>query len=174
MLLHKKLMIAKSYIKGNLERIERLYNKSSNIQDGLFYSKLAILELCGWIEISMDDIILRLAKKHLKQSKNIGFVEKEVIKRTYGFDYSRHFRKMLINIIGIAGVEKLEKKIDSIKFQLMISSLDSLKLYRDSEAHTYIKGTTKRMDAPSVTMNRISDIYNGLKNIDDELRRILK
>lgn len=165
-------MFEKSYIIGNLNRIETLYNKSSNIQDGLFYSKLAILELCGWIEISMDDIILRLAKKHLKQSKNIDFVEREVIKRTYGFDYTRHFRKMLIDIIGIIGVERLEKDIDLIKFQLLISSLDSLKLYRDSEAHTYIKGTTKRMDAPSVTKNRFSDIYNGLKNIDDELRKI--
>lgn len=165
-------MIAKSYIKGNLGRIERLYNKSSNIQDGLFYSKLAILELCGWIEITMDDIILRLSKKHLKQSQNISFVEKDVIKITYGFDYSRHFRKMLISIIGIVGVERLEKKFDSIKFQLMFSSLNSLKLYRDSEAHTYIKGTTKRMDAPSVTKNRFNDIFNGLQNIDDELRRI--
>ena len=109
-------MITKSYIKGNLERIERLYEKSSDIQDGLFYSKLAILELCGWIEISMDDIILRLAKKHLKQSKNIAFVEKDVIRRTYGFDYSRHFRKMLINIIGITGVEKIEKKLIQSNF----------------------------------------------------------
>ncbi|MBA3019139.1 MAG: hypothetical protein FP811_13495 [Desulfobacteraceae bacterium] len=165
-------MIARSYIKANLERIERLYNKSSSIQDGLFYSKLAILELCGWIEISMDDIVFRLAKKHLRRSQNINYVEKEVIKRTFGFDYSQHFRKMLINIIGIVGVEKLEKKIDSIKHQLMISSLDSMKLYRNSEAHTYIKGTTRRMDAPSLTKNRLNDIYNGLKNIDDELRRI--
>jgi hypothetical protein len=163
-------MIAKSYIKGNLSRIERLYSKSSNIQDGLFYSKLAILELCGWIEISMDDIISRLAKKHLKQSINITFVENEVIKRTYGFDYRRHFRKMLINIIGLSGVEKLEKQVDSVKFQLMVSSLNSLKLYRDSEAHTYIKGTTRRIDAPSVTKSRFSAIYHGLKNIDDELR----
>ena len=54
----------------------------------------------------------------------------------------------------------------------MISTLDSLKLNRDSEAHTYIKGTTRRMDAPSVTKNRFSAIYNGLKNIDDELRII--
>ncbi|MBN1637349.1 MAG: hypothetical protein JW866_00150 [Ignavibacteriales bacterium] len=54
----------------------------------------------------------------------------------------------------------------------MISSLDSLKFYRDSEAHTYIKGTTKRMDAPSVTKNRFSAIYNGLKNIDEKLRII--
>lgn len=165
-------MIVKSYIKNNLERIERLYNKSSSIQDGLFYSKLAILELCGWIEISMDDIILRVSKKHLKQSDNIHFVEKEIIKRTYGFDYSRHFRKMLINMIGVIGVERLEKRIDSVKFQLLLSSLSSLKQYRDSEAHTYIKGTTRRMDAPSVTKNRFNGIFYGLKNIDDELRKI--
>lgn len=162
-------MITKSYIQKNLHQIENLYNRSSNIQDGLFYSKLAILELCGWIEISMDDIVTRISKKNLKQSENIDFIEKTVIKKTSGFEYASYFRKMLINTIGIIGVEKLEKKADSMKFQRMISSLHCLKEDRNSEAHTYIKGTTRRLNAPSVTKNRFPDIYNGLKNIDDVL-----
>ncbi len=43
-------MVTKGYILSNLQQIERLYNESStSIQKGLFYSKLAIIELCGWI-----------------------------------------------------------------------------------------------------------------------------
>jgi hypothetical protein len=54
-------MIAKTYILNNLSTIEKLYNDSSSIKNSLFYSKLAILELCGWTEESMDDIIKKCA-----------------------------------------------------------------------------------------------------------------
>jgi hypothetical protein len=164
-------MIAKSYIKNNLDQIEKLYNTSSSIQKGLFYSKLAMLELCGWIEITMDDIVLRHSKRILRVNSNINFIENTVIKKTYGFEYDRHFRRMLMHVIGLKGVEELERGIDSVKFQLMVSALRSLKPYRDQEAHEYIKGTTRTLDAPSVTKRRFVDVSNGLKDIDTYLRQ---
>ena len=165
-------MIAKSYIDDNLRQLERLYNKSQNIQKSLFYSKLAILELCGWVEVSMDDIVRRHAKRILKQQQNLEYIEKEVIKKTAGFEYEFHFRRMLIAVIGLKGMECLEKVVDPNYFGPMVGVLKSLKRYRNIEAHEYIKGTTRNIDAPSVTRQNFSIIYKGLKNIETELRRM--
>lgn len=164
-------MISRTYIIGTLESLDRLYTGSTSTKKGLFYSKLAILELCGWIEESMDDIVQRCAIRHLKKKSNRDVVD-ELVKRTYGFDYEKHFRNMLIGLIGIIHTEKLEKKVDPVKFQRLKSNLGSLKEYRDREAHTHLKGTTKRLDAPSVTKSKFLRVYEGLKNFDQELRRL--
>ena len=165
-------MITKSYILENLESLEKFYNKSSSGKKGLFFSKLAILELCGWIEESMDDIVRRSSIRKLNNANNRSFIEKSVIKRTYGFEYNSHFRNMLIDLIGIINVEKLENKLDPVKFQLMTSTLDTLKIIRNTEAHTHIKGITKRIDAPSLTKSRFLPIFEGLKDIDLKLRNL--
>ena len=51
-------MIAKSYILANLNALDARYKRASRAKDALFASKLALLELCGWIEESMDDIVV--------------------------------------------------------------------------------------------------------------------
>lgn len=164
-------MISKSHIFKSLKTLEFLYRKSPATKISLFYSKLAILELCGWIEESMDDIILRCAKRYLKNNNNLNFVKSEIVKRTYSFEYNRHFRRMLIQILGIINLEKLERKFNPREFQLLDSNLETLKLCRDNEAHTHIKGVTSRLDSPSVTINRFKYIYSGLKDIEIKIRR---
>ena len=52
-------VIARSYITSNLEAISQGYLKASSQSEAFYLSKLAILELCGWIEESMDDVVLR-------------------------------------------------------------------------------------------------------------------
>ena len=163
-------MIAKSYILNNLSTIERLDREATSTKKGLLYSKLAILELCGWIEESMDEIIQTCANRNLKNPDNRKFIEDFVIKKTYSFEYDPHFRRMLIQTIGIIKLEKLERKLDEAKFQPMQAELKNLKKPRDTEAHTHIKGVTKLLDAPSVTRKRFSIIYDGLKDIDDKVR----
>jgi len=162
----------KSFVKAFPAKIEIIghFYTTGFFQKALFYSKLAILELCGWTEVSMDDIIRRHSKRILKEPQNWQYIEKEVIKRTYGFEYQVHFRRMLISIIGLTGVERLEKTVDPARLQPMIAALNSLKPYRDKEAHEYIKGTTRRLDAPSITRGRFIVIYEGLRNIDTVLR----
>lgn len=119
----------------------------------------------------MDDIVRRCAKKHLKDKSNRDFVNNS-IKKTYGFDYHQHFRKMLMQVIGLATIENIENTIDPIKFQIMVAALSALKPYRDREAHTYIKGTTRKLDAPSITESRFWNIYYGLKDFDENVQRL--
>jgi hypothetical protein len=80
---------------------------------------------------------------------------------------------MLLGVIGMSCVELLEAKIDQTKFLRMKSELGALKGIRDPAAHTHLKGTAISLDAPSVTLNRFSHIYEGLLDIDGQIPKHL-
>ena len=164
-------MVTKSYIAANLRQIERLYDASPSVQKGLFYSKLAVIELCGWIEMSMDDIILRVATRRLRKPKHLKYIEKDVVKRTYGFDYEQHFLPMVEAIVGRHGIEKMNTRLDNTLIPPLIGALSALKTARNQLAHQYIKGTTLVIDAPSVTNGRFPVVLAGLKDIEHVLLR---
>lgn len=164
-------MVTKTYIVANLQKIERLYNSTPSAQSGLFYSKLAVIELCGWIEMSMDDIVLRLSTKRLRDTNHRKYIEKDIVKRTYGFDYERHFLPMIEAIIGRKGIEEMNSRLDNAIIAPLIGALSALKTARDQLAHQYIKGTTPIIDAPSVTNARFPIVLAGLKNIESVLLR---
>ncbi len=164
-------MIVKSYIQKNLKALEKLYNGTTSTAKGLLYSKLAILELCGWIEESMDNIVRMCCHRIIKDKKEHKEID-QIIKRNSGFEYDLHFRNMLTHVIGRTGVIKLEKEIDPKKFQVLKATLSTLKTSRDTEAHTHTKGITKRLDAPSVTRANYKKVYDGLMEIDNTLRKI--
>jgi hypothetical protein len=165
-------MVSKTSILYNLKRLRSLYDKTTDPKNSLFYSKLAILELCGWIEESMDDLAIKCAKRELKVKGNISFIEGNIIDKTYGFEYKKHFRFMLMSLIGLIALEAIEKRIDQTKLQNFKSSLGNLRNYRDGEAHTHLKGVTRRLDAPSVTITNFQYVYEGLKCFEKELRKL--
>ena len=164
-------MINKGQIYNNLVQINNSYNKSKRRRQALYFSKLAILELCGWIEESMDSIVEAFTKR-LNQPANITFVKEQVIEPTYGFEYHKHFRAMLIQVIGVINVERLEANLNQTKFDLMKSTLGSLKKSRNDLAHTHVKDITVRIDAPSTTKNRFEKVYDGLKDIESCIRKM--
>lgn len=119
--------------------------------------------------MSMDDIVLRLAARRLKQHSHIKYIQKEVVKRTYGFDYERHFLPMIEAIIGRHGIEEMNSKVDNAIVSPFVAALASLKASRDQLAHQYIRGTTMIIDSPSVTNTRFRVVFEGLKNIEKVL-----
>jgi len=164
-------MVKKTHIENNLTQINALYQKRTRSREAQYYSKLAILEICGWIEESIDDVVSGYANKYLREIKNLDFV-KEVVSLTYSFEYERNFRHLLIQVIGIINVEKLENNLDPVKFELMKSSLGTLKKYRDIHAHTYTKGVTKTMYAPSSAISHFKYVYQGLKDVESCIRKM--
>lgn len=164
-------MVTKTYIADNLRQIERLYNSSPSVQKGLFYSKLAVIELCGWIEMSMDDIVLRLAAKCLRKEKNRKYIQKVIVTRTHGFDYETNFLPMVMAIVGQRGIERMTSRVDDTLILPLRGALSALKTARNKLAHQYIKGTTLVIDAPSVTNGRFRVVLAGLKNIEVTLMR---
>ncbi len=165
-------MITKDSILSNLNDLDELYRNSKSIKKSNFFSKLAVFELCGWVEESMDDVIRRCYKKRLKEDQNIKLIENEIIGQTYGFHYKKNFRPMLMKILGIIVIENIERKLDKAKFEILTSTLGDLKTSRDKTAHTHIKGTITSLDAPSLTIGKFYRIYEGLMDIDRVLRKL--
>jgi hypothetical protein len=163
-------VIPQSYITSNLKTINRSYLRASSQRESFFFSKLAILELCGWIEESMDDVVMRCAMRHLKQPDNRKYCKDDFVKRTWGFDYHKNFRFMLIRLLGLINVEKIEARVDRSKRDSMTAALSSLKAQRDAEAHTHLKGVTRTINAPSVTIAQFQPVYEGLREFDRVIR----
>jgi hypothetical protein len=163
-------MITKGYIDSTLKELDAAYSSAATPADAQRYAKLAIIELCGWIEESMDSIVLRCSKRHVKHPANQTYCEQKIIKRTYGFDYQDHFRFMLIRLVGLINVERLEQQVDQPKYIQMTAALSSLKALRDVEAHTHLKGTTRTLSAPSVIISKFQPVYDGLMEFDRNLR----
>lgn len=164
-------MIGRGHILETLKILDKKYNSAVGVKEPLLYSKLAIIELCGWIEESMDDIVIRCARRHLKNNDNIKYVKNEIVKRTYGFQYELHFRRMLIQLLGIINVERIEKNIDINKREEFKTTLNTLKDPRNSGAHPHVKGILRHIDTPSVTLGHFVSPYEGLIEFDAILKK---
>jgi hypothetical protein len=162
----------RTYIATNLREINSAHNAASKQKHALYLSKLAILELCGWIELSMDDIIRMYSRRKLRDPNNILFVENEVIGRNFGFVYSRNFRSMLIRALGLADLERIERKIDATTRARLEAHLNALASVRNNLAHTYLRGITVTIDAPSATIARFNDVYDGLVEYERRIRQV--
>lgn len=161
-------MVVKKHILDTIVKLDRLYN-STPTSEATFYSKLAIIELCGWIEYCMDNIAEHFANRHLRtQPFKNSF---EAIKNSnYGFDYKRNFRKMLSQTIGLHNMERIEYTLNS-DIAILDATLNNLKLLRDDAAHTYI-GITTTYQSPSVTKSQLQIIYPILKKFSKEIRNL--
>ena len=164
-------MIAYSYIEKNLDALDKSNLSSKSNKSKMYLSKVATLELCGWIEVSIDDIILRCNNRILKVKKSKDSVENQV-KITYGFEYEKRFRSLIVILIGHFGFEKIEKGIDPQIVANFKSELGNLKVARNSLAHTYTRGVTPHYDAPSVTKNRYQKVRAGLSEYDRMIRHL--
>ena len=115
--------VSRTSINQNLKSLDVLYGDTTTQKKALFYSKLAILELCGWIEETMDRVVFSCACRTVREPKNRERIEKKVILRTSGFDYQDHFRWMLTQVIGLHGVEQVERGMGSKKLNVLKSTL---------------------------------------------------
>lgn len=164
-------MIAKSYISTTLRELDDLYNKSTSQKKAIYFSKLALIELCGWIEESLDDIVLKHANRNLKESRNRTYCVDSIVKPNYGFEYKKNIRPMLISLLGLIEVEKLERELEkTAQITLLKGYLGNIKDSRNIAAHTHLKGVTRRFNAPSRTIGDYNRISLVLERIDNELR----
>lgn len=165
-------MIAKTYIEKSLKDLDKLYSDPDSQRKATMYCKMATLELCGWIEDTVDEIVLRHAKRKLKLQSNYRIYQKDFVKKTSGFVYDYHIRGLLMRLIGIIELEEMEKIIeaDQAKITVLKAQLNNLVTVRNTAAHTHIKNVTPLYFSPSVCQGYFTVIYDCLKKIDDELR----
>lgn len=164
-------MIALSYITNSLYELDKLYNEATSKKKAVYYSKLATLELCGWVEDTVDNIVLMHANRKLKEKSNTKYIRKEVVKRIYGFQYDIHIRDMLISVIGLISLEDIEGRFEKTgKITKLKSALSNLAESRNKAAHTHLKGSINNYDAPSVIRGEFQKIMPILLELDSELR----
>ena len=164
-------MIAKSYIKSTLSELDDLYNKATSQKKAIYFSKLALIELCGWIEETIDDIILMHANRNLRELNNKNYCKDSIVKPNYGFEYNKNIRPMLISLLGLIEVENIERELEKTgQITLLKGYLGNIKDSRNTATHTYLKGITRRYNAPSRTIGDYNRIFIVLQKIDTELR----
>jgi hypothetical protein len=168
-------MIVKRYILKTLGSLDSRYNQALRTptpEDSVYFSKLAILEYCGWIEETFDQIVRRSVKDKLKTIVFQQILETNIIGNTHGFQYKAHFRPMLMRAIGLKDMETIETHLKNTgQFEILISELDSVKEYRNRAAHTWIDGTTRTYPAPSLTKSKFEKVYPIMKNIYSQVIR---
>ncbi|RUO59214.1 hypothetical protein CWI76_09275 [Pseudidiomarina marina] len=154
-------MIKKRDIQRSLQTLDRRYNAATlDIADTIYYSKLAVLEYCGWIEHCMDQIVERSIKGKLKTDKFKRKFQKEIVGRTYGFMYDKHFLPMVIRTVGIVEAERLERLLEADgSYQVLEAQLNQMKKYRDKAAHTWSDLSGAVFPAPSMLLGNLDAAY---------------
>jgi len=166
-------MTAKAPIETLIRELESLYDAPVAPNHKDFYSKLALIEICGWLEISMDEIIKTYSTNKLIAQSYKDEVEQKVIDKTYGCDYKDHFRPMLIRLVGLKGVETLESELKTqAVFQILVSQLGSLWTLRCQVAHTSIAGVTMTYQAPSAMKRYLDSLHPILTTVEIELTKL--
>ena len=96
-------------------------------------------------------------QKHLKDQSEPRFLrEGNYPQVNYGFDYHANFRANVNPPLWAWSLSSsLRKKVDQKISASMTATLSSLKTLREcGRAHTHLKGTTRILNAPSVTVGQ--------------------
>ncbi len=161
--------IEKTEIGQNLETLNILYTNSANNREALFYSKLAVLELCAWLEETMEEVVRSYVVLNIKNKENQNSIENSIIRPNHGFDYKGNFRKMLIRVVGFRGIETMEDAAGSATIYTLESTTRTLKKTRDRQVHTYFN-TTMNLEAPSIIMGHFNNMFQALEKFQDAMK----
>ena len=162
------MSVIKKYILNDLQLLDRMYTNAKGPESvplQIFYSKIAVIELCGWFEESLDIIANRSVKGAI-ESKLARKERKQAVSNNYGFDYENNFAKMMFRLVGVKAFSSLESHLVSTgHLQQLESLMTTLKSERNSAAHTHISGVTRSFVSPSVSIQRLNQLYPILRSL---------
>jgi hypothetical protein len=145
-------------VDATLRQLDAWYNEPT--QGGerpKLLSKLALLELCGWLEGEFDRLILVAQDGRLD---DVDWVKSNVVSRTNGFTYGDHFRPMLTALVGEIFARKIEQQMERDypgDLDRLRTLLGSLWKVRCSFAHADVAANVaaqQAFNAPSWTLNQ--------------------
>ena len=161
-------MLQKTNIEKLILDLDSLYHNCHKSDLEVYYSKFACLELCGWIELAMDDIVIEYANNNLYESHNILYIKEKVIGNTFGFHYDNHFRPMIMRLVGLNYLELIESELNKTgELDILKAELSTLWGIRKSAAHTTVTvGTAVSYNSPSIIKNHLDNVYPILDKIN--------
>lgn len=145
-------------VEATLRQLDTWYNEPSQGGDRpKLLSKLATLELCGWLEGEFDRLALLVEAGRLNDTD---WVKKNVISRTSGFHYEDHWRPMLSRLVGEIYARRVERKMEHDypgDLERLKSTLGTLWMIRCNFAHADITANVasqQTFNAPSWSLNQ--------------------
>ncbi len=169
-------------IEQTLRLLDAWYNEPSAGNDrSKLISKLALLELCGWIEGVFDEMIRKIGQQTLGDEK---WVNEKLIDKTSGFKYDMHLRAMIVELVGEVFARRIEEQMEvasSGELERMKSMLGELWKKRCSFAHADVSANVAsqaKFDAPSWSINQhriLKKLFLSFENsIDHALNAKIK
>lgn len=141
-----------------LRQLNTWYNEPSQGGDRpKLLSKLATLELCGWLEGEFDRLALLIETVCLNDQK---WVRENILAKSNGFHYADHWRVMLIRLVGEVFARRIEYRLDELfpgDLDQLKSLLGTLWKIRCDFAHAdigAIAATQQTFSAPSWVINQ--------------------
>ncbi|WP_410566608.1 hypothetical protein [Acinetobacter sp. H1(2024)] len=157
------MTLSKTDINRNLKQLKLLYDAASSSRSSnaslhmTFYSKLALLEYCGWLEISIDILIRRIISK--VSDPKIVEIGNEWITQNYGFSYKQHFRSLLCKSLGLQKTERILNRLQvSGDLAILESKLNSFKTLRNEAAHNPLN-SNHTYRAPDYYVSEVEIVY---------------
>lgn len=141
-----------------LKTLNTWFNEPSQGDDrAKLVSKLALLELCGWIEGEFDRLAMIVEAGRLNDA---AWVSEFVISKTSGFTYAEHWRPMLTRLVGEVFARRIEQQMEVSfpgEIEQLKSLLGTLWKKRCGFAHADMTANIaaqQTFDAPSWTLNQ--------------------
>lgn len=160
----------------NLELMNGWFKDPSSGDDkARLISKLALLELCGYLEERMDALVIEVG---VAVGLDENFVREQVIRNIYGFKYAEHFRPMLAKVIGEHGVRLVEQRFcetDAGRLDDLKAPLGSLWRSRCNFAHKDLAANIDSQEvfnAPSWVQIQHRTVKQLLDDYDANVRAV--
>lgn len=173
--------ISSREIRKNLRLLDQKYNlamSSSSIHASLeaaLYSKMALLELCGWIEEAIDTMLIDHIDRTVHSLDIRKTLKEEIIQRVYGFKYKDEFRPLMEKIVGAANFQKIITVLGKTRArdESLKNIFSELTKNRNRAAHTHWKtGVTSSFDAPSLTIQKLDTLLPIFRSIEQMVKRM--
>lgn len=164
-------------IEQTLQLLDAWYNEPSEGNDRTnLLSKLALIELCGWIEGTFDEMIRNIGNRTLPAETPV--VEK-IINKVNGFRYDTHLRVMIVGLIGEVFALRIEAKMEELnngKLERMKSMLGALWTKRCSFAHADVianVASQEKFDAPSWSLDQYRKLNSLFMSYENSINSVL-
>lgn len=157
-----------------LDGMYQQHEVSDDPEEAVAFSKLAVLEFCGWIEMTIDEIARSAVCITLPKLDDRKPLE-QLIRNTSGFNYEKHVIPLLVTAIGSTRFSVIEKtlKDEAVldQFKGILNSNDFTTM-RNRAAHTFNDGTQRNYDAPSAVIGKLRQVAPLFERIKDLCKEV--
>lgn len=164
-------------VDATLKQLDIWFNEPSQGGDRpKLLSKLATLELCGWLEGEFDRLALLAETGRLNDP---AWVRANVISKTSGFQYDNHWRPMLSRLVGEVFARRVESRMEVDfpgELDRLKSLLGTLWKIRCDFAHADMKANIaaqQTFQAPSWSLNQHRILVKLLASYEQSMLAVL-